>query len=192
MTNQKGISHLTKFDKPLYTTRQRRMTRKELEELEQTDPIAFQKEVERFAAGDYVLTKDNYENIVSAMIENAPDRFVSHGHTCGGRISPEYRSYNAAKNRCENPDNKSYRYYGGRGIEFRFDSFEAFLSELGLKPTAEHSIDRYPNKDGHYEAGNVRWATKIEQVRNQRSNRILTVGLTAKTIRDARVNVILP
>jgi hypothetical protein len=50
------------------------------------------------------------------------------------------------------------------------DNFEAFLSVIGLRPTSAHSLDRFPNTDGNYEPGNVRWATAKEQRRNQGRN----------------------
>jgi hypothetical protein len=82
--------------------------------------------------------------------------------------TPEHDAFNCAKQRCTNPNDKGYKNYGGRGIEFRFDSFEEFYACLGPKPTPLHSIDRI-NNDGHYEAGNVRWATRSEQNKNRRS-----------------------
>ena len=87
----------------------------------------------------------------------------------GGYGTPEYRAYSTAKQRCCNPDNENYPAYGGRGIEFNFVSFEEFYQELGNKPSSKYSLDRI-NNDGNYEIGNVRWATKSEQCRNQRCN----------------------
>lgn len=85
----------------------------------------------------------------------------------------EYRAYQEAKKRCNNPHTKRYADYGGRGIEFRFSTFEEFYAELGPKPTAEHSLDRIET-NGHYEIGNVKWSTTPEQNRNKRSNIRLT------------------
>lgn len=90
--------------------------------------------------------------------------------THGMRHTPEYRAFHHAKHRCRNPKDKSYPNYGGRGIEFRFESFEEFFAEVGPRPSTKHSIDRIDN-DGHYEKGNVRWATQLEQVTNQRKRR---------------------
>jgi hypothetical protein len=84
--------------------------------------------------------------------------------------SAEYRTYASAKQRCNCPSVESYPLYGGRGIEFRFETFSEFYEHLGPKPTPEHSIDRFPNPNGHYEKGNVRWATNTEQSRNRRNN----------------------
>lgn len=82
------------------------------------------------------------------------------------RNLPEYRAYQAAKGRCQNPKHKLFKYYGERGIEFRFDSFKSFLDILGFRPSSKYSLDRI-NNNGHYEPGNVRWATKQEQVLNR-------------------------
>lgn len=88
--------------------------------------------------------------------------------THGMKGTPEYTAYQQAKNRATNIKDKDWRYYGGRGIEFRFNSFEEFFREVGFKPTYLHSIDRI-NNNGHYEIGNIRWATKKEQILNRRN-----------------------
>jgi hypothetical protein len=87
--------------------------------------------------------------------------------THGKSRTKEYYSYRDAKHRCTNKNSQIYSYYGGRGVEFRFDSFDAFYAELGDKPEPTYSLDRIDN-DGHYEAGNVRWASKSDQVKNRR------------------------
>lgn len=88
-------------------------------------------------------------------------------------LTPEYFSYQRAARRCQNPTDIRYPLYGGRGIEFRFKSFEEFFAEVGTKPSLKHSLDRIDN-DGHYEPGNVRWATGIEQQRNKSTNHRIT------------------
>ena len=79
----------------------------------------------------------------------------------------------AAQDRCKNPNNVQYYNYGGRGIEFRFDSvLEAGLwvmENLGLDRNRE--LDRHDN-EGHYEAGNLRWATRHQQASNKRDSKI--------------------
>lgn len=100
---------------------------------------------------------------------------ITHGLT----HSTEYKSWTGIIDRCCNPKQRKYAMWGGRGItvcdEWR-GSFEAFLRDMGPKPSPSHSIDRYPDNDGPYCAGNCRWATKKEQARNTRRNRYLTIG----------------
>ncbi len=85
----------------------------------------------------------------------------------GLRKSYLYTTYHHAKYRCNNPKHKAFKYYGGRGIEFRFSDVAQFAAELGERPTPQHSIDRIDN-DGPYAPGNVKWSTRSEQQRNKR------------------------
>jgi hypothetical protein len=96
-----------------------------------------------------------------------------HGHCSGGsNFTPEYRAWKSMIERCENPRSKPYPGYGGRGISvhpaFRA-SFSAFLAEIGSRPSPEMSLDRKDNSK-NYEPGNIRWATRKEQNRNNRRN----------------------
>ena len=92
---------------------------------------------------------------------------VFHGAARKGRVTPEYRAYHGAKCRCTNPNEPLWKYYGGRGIKFLFISFEEFFACVGPRPIGM-SLDRI-NNNGHYEPGNMRWATRSQQRRNRRT-----------------------
>ncbi len=81
--------------------------------------------------------------------------------------SVEYRTYQAARTRCTNSKQKHWKYWGGRGVEFRFTSFEQWFALLGPRPSCIHSVDRI-DTNGHYEPGNVRWVTLDVQSKNKR------------------------
>ena len=99
-----------------------------------------------------------------------------HGHNCRGERTSEYEIWAGIKQRTGNQANKLYPYYGGRGVTMcaRWqDDFEAFLNDVGVRPSAHHSLDRIDNSKD-YQPDNVRWATRTEQSRNRRNNIIVT------------------
>jgi hypothetical protein len=96
--------------------------------------------------------------------------------THGQSRSPMHVLWCAMIARCENPNNKSYSSYGGRGIKIcrRWrDSFQAFALDMGPRPSPKHLLDRKDN-DGNYEPGNCRWATQKESSRNRRGRLLIT------------------
>lgn len=93
----------------------------------------------------------------------------------------EYKSWACMLKRCNDPKWAGYSSYGGRGISvcdrWRFGEngrhgFECFIEDVGAKPTPQHSIERVDNNQG-YQPDNCRWASKKEQSRNTRSNRLV-------------------
>lgn len=111
---------------------------------------------------------------------------LTHGGAMGkdaGRECLEYRSWRAMKARCNDPSNKRWPQYGGRGIEVceRWSDFSLFLADMGSKPTPEHTLDRI-DTNGNYEPGNCRWATGQEQMRNTTRNRVVTINGVSKLL----------
>lgn len=121
----------------------------------------------------------NRDYPLKGWVKGQPKRYIM-GHGRRGRqfavipYSPEYRIYLSAQARCSNPKDKAWEDYGARGIKFLFTSFAQFFAELGPRPAGDdargkalYSLDRIEN-DGNYEPGNVRWATRSEQLKNRR------------------------
>ena len=106
---------------------------------------------------------------------------MKHGMT-GTRI---YKIWCKIKERCYNPNNRSYKNYGSRGItvcdEWR-DDFQAFYDWAMSNGYADElTIDRI-SVNGNYEPSNCRWATNKEQCNNKRNNHILTYNEKSQTV----------
>ena len=99
---------------------------------------------------------------------------ASHGHKLGQRATPTYQSWRGMVQRCTNPKANGYRHYGGKGVCIceRWRKFARFLADMGERPEGT-TIDRI-DVNGHYEPGNVRWATATTQMRNTSRNHPLT------------------
>lgn len=94
---------------------------------------------------------------------------LKRGKAFGMRSSPEYQTWLNIRQRCYNPSDKKYQYYGGRGVTVCaswLQSFQAFFQDMGKRPTKRHSIDRIDNRKG-YTPTNCRWATKAVQIKNR-------------------------
>ena len=107
---------------------------------------------------------------------------VNKTHGKGG--TKLFAAWCSIRNRCYNKNVQSYPLYGGRGIKVCKQwrkSFITFAEHVGEPPSIKHSIERIDN-NGHYEPGNVRWATKEEQANNKRNNHVLTFNGKSQTI----------
>ena len=108
-----------------------------------------------------------------ASVEALVKRTTTHGHYRARRKSRELAAYSGMLERCADladPD------YGGRGIRvcdrwLGENGFVHFLEDMG--PAHGLTIDRFPDNDGNYGPGNCRWATRTQQNRNTRANRMI-------------------
>jgi hypothetical protein len=95
-----------------------------------------------------------------------------------GRQTDTYRIWAGMKNRCENPKNKDFGRYGGRGISVceRWQTFSNFLFDMGERPDGL-TIERVKNEKG-YDPENCIWATRKVQRRN--------TSLTVRVVLDGK------
>lgn len=117
----------------------------------------------------------------------------------GGRAKIEnaamYNRWSNMRRRCNDPKQRQYHDYGGRGIKVcpEWDaSFQAFMDYMGEPPTPDHTMDRIDNDKG-YEPGNVKWSTYVEQAANKRptslrGERNAKAKLTEDQVREIRAS----
>lgn len=108
---------------------------------------------------------------------------VRHGET-GTRL---HNLWICMRGRCNNPHNKSFANYGGRGIyvceewQNSYESFRDWALTNGYRD--DLTLDRVKNDRG-YEPDNCRWITIAEQQNNRRNNRIIEYGGKALTLSE--------
>lgn len=95
-----------------------------------------------------------------------------------------HQAWCSMRQRCYNKKSKYYKNYGGRGIDVSVswrESFDIFFSDMGLRPTPKHSIDRKDNNAG-YSKENCHWATSKQQRQNSRQNVYVTFGYATRCL----------
>lgn len=96
---------------------------------------------------------------------------IIHGDAKRGRLAPLYRIYSLMKNRCNNPNSKDYKWYGGKGVkvcsewEDSYIAFKEWALSNGYKEGL--TIDRI-DSDGNYEPSNCRWVNMTVQNNNKK------------------------
>lgn len=118
--------------------------------------------------------------------ERASQANVKHG----GVGTAEYGVWDGMVERCTDQNCRAFHNYGGRGLRVCsgwLNDFAKFLADMGRRPSPLHQLDRIDNARG-YDCGccddcrargatpNCRWTTRTRNMRNKRSNRLLTYG----------------
>lgn len=90
-----------------------------------------------------------------------------------------YNTWTLMLDRCNNPNSKIYKNYGGRGITIYQEwlNLENFLAWCDKTYIEGLTLDRI-NNDLGYHPDNCRWVTKSEQAINRRMKGINTSGYT--------------
>lgn len=86
--------------------------------------------------------------------------------------------------RCTDPNTVGYEHYGARGIavcERWARSFDAFLADMGPKPSSRHTLERRDTMAG-YSPENCCWATWAQQASNRRNTRVVEIFGEIKTL----------
>ena len=137
------------------------------------------------------LVNDHTKSCGCYKIESARRRLLKHGATG----TSGYYVLAGIIARCENPRNRQFADYGGRGIRIckGLRQFETFSRLMLPRPSDSHSVDRV-NNNGHYSCGkchecvangwpmNLRWATRSEQANNTRVTTRLTLGEITQSV----------
>lgn len=97
-----------------------------------------------------------------------------------------YRIWRGIKDRCDNPNNRNFDRYGGRGISYcsEWKNFEPFYEwAISNGYNDQLSIDRI-NNDGNYEPSNCRWTDILTQANNRSDNTIICFNGETHTLSE--------
>ena len=111
------------------------------------------------------LRSGNAKSCSCLQKDIARDLKTTHGKSNTSKnIGYAYYVWLGMRNRCNNPNSEDWLYYGGKGIKVceRWDSYEVFEQDMGVRPTKDHSIDRRDSSLG-YNPDNCYWATYKQQ-----------------------------
>jgi hypothetical protein len=136
---------------------------------------------EKLVRGD-CLTSGGTRSCGCFNSESTSNR-IQHGDGRRGKSVRLYRIWINIKQRCENPKNDNYIYYGERGIKIckewhDYTLFKSWALQNGYNDNL--SIDRI-DVNGNYEPSNCQWVTMKVQANNTRWNNNITWHGETKT-----------
>ena len=122
----------------------------------------------------YALRNGNCKSCGCLLVEQGRKAGLSH-RTHRMTRTPVHNSWTAMINRCLNPNNGNYIFYGSIGVKVcdKWLKFEGFYEDMGDRPEGT-TLDRI-NPFGDYTKENCRWADKKTQSHNSRKNYIKEV-----------------
>lgn len=136
-----------------------------------------------FSRTERALTSTHEEAMRNAEVGLIyPEKRIKHGRS-KFKIE-EYLVWNGMLQRCYNPNRDNYKFYGGLGVRvhIRWHNPVNFQNDVGKRPTKHHTLDRWPDKFGHYGPDNFRWALKVQQANNAKNNVLFSYNGEEKTI----------
>lgn len=97
-------------------------------------------------------------------------RIIKFSITHGKSKLKIYQVWASMMARCYSRNSKTYKNYGARGITVckRWKKFVNFLTDMGYRPSTQHSLGRISNEKGYY-LKNCRWETRKQQGQNKRN-----------------------
>ena len=121
------------------------------------------------------LLSGNTKSCGCLKMDGLLERNTKHGKARRRKATRLYKVWIGMRQRCNDPNQKSYPDYGGRGIRVcqewdNFEAFESWAMSNGYDPNSvnrECTIDRI-DVNGNYEPSNCRWVSAAVQNKNKR------------------------